>query len=94
MVTRRHQILGEVHGPDQTISLLDALKTFTINGAFLTYDDEVRGSLVAGNLADFDILDADLPTVPPEDLLGMSGRVLMTVVGGEVVNEKPGDAPN
>jgi predicted amidohydrolase YtcJ len=92
MVTRRHQISGEVHGPDQTVSLLDALKTFTINGAFLTYDDEVRGSLEAGKLADFVILDADLPNVPPEELLGMSARVLMTVVGGEVVFEKPGPA--
>lgn len=60
MVTRRHQISGEVHGPEQRIPRLEALKTFTINGAYLTHDEDVRGSLAAGKYADLVILDADL----------------------------------
>jgi len=90
MRTRKHQISGEVHGPEQRISLLDALKTYTINGAYLTYDDDVRGSLEAGKLADFVILDADLSRVPVDELLAMADRVLMTVVDGETVYRKPG----
>jgi predicted amidohydrolase YtcJ len=90
MRTRKHQISGEVHGPEQRISLLDALKTYTINGAYLTYDDDIRGSLEQGKLADFVVLDADLLRVPDEELLEMASRVLLTVVGGERVYQKPG----
>ena len=90
MRTRKHQISGEVYGPDQCISLYDALKTYTINGAYLTYDDDVRGSLKKGKLADLVILDADLMNVPDEDLLSMGSKVLVTMVGGRVVYLKQG----
>lgn len=90
MVTRKHQISGEVHGPEQRISLHEALKTFTINGAYLTFDDDLRGSLEAGKLADLVVLDADLTNVEPESLLTMSENVLLTMVGGEIVYRKPG----
>jgi hypothetical protein len=85
MVTRRSQRSTEVYGPDQRIPLEEALKTFTINGAYLTYDDPVRGSLTPGKFADFVILDADLLAASEEELLGMGSRVLMTVVGGRPV---------
>jgi predicted amidohydrolase YtcJ len=90
MVTRKHQISGEVHGPEQRISLLEALRTFTLNGAFLTYDEAIRGSLEVAKLADLVILDADLMNVSEEDLLEMGSRVLLTVVGGESIYTKPG----
>jgi predicted amidohydrolase YtcJ len=90
MVTRKHQISGEVHGPEQCISLLDALETFTINGAFLTYDDDIRGSLELGKLADLVVLDADLMNVNEEKLLDMGSKVLLTMVGGKTIYEKPG----
>ena len=90
MRTRRHQISGEVHGPEQRIPLLEALKTFTINGAYLTYDDDVRGSLTVGKYADLAILDADLMSVDDEELLEMGSRVLLTMVGDRVVYERQG----
>ncbi|MCH8287317.1 amidohydrolase family protein, partial [candidate division KSB1 bacterium] len=90
MVTRRHQISGEVHGADQRISLLEALKTFTINGSYLTYDDGVRGSLEAGKFADLVILDADLLNASEDELLEMSSKVLITMVGGNIVYQKLG----
>ena len=43
MVTRKHQISGEVHGPEQRLSFPEALQTFTRNGAYLTFDEDVRG---------------------------------------------------
>jgi predicted amidohydrolase YtcJ len=89
MVTRKHQISGEVHGPEQRISLPDALKTFTSNGAYLTFDDDVRGSLEPGKLADLVILDGDLLRMDPEDLLSMKDRVLLTMVGGRIVYRRP-----
>ena len=57
MVTRKHQISGEVHGPEQRISLLDGLRTFTLNGAYLTFDDDIRGSLEVGKLGDVLVLN-------------------------------------
>jgi hypothetical protein len=85
MRTRRSQISGKVYGPDQTIPLLDALRTFTLEGAYLTYDEAVRGSLEPGKLADLVVLDADLLNAGDEALLTMRSRVLITMVGGEIM---------
>ncbi|MDH3270540.1 MAG: amidohydrolase family protein, partial [Gemmatimonadota bacterium] len=90
MRTRRLQVSGVVSGADQTIPLQEALKTYTINGAYLTYDDEVRGSLEAGKLADLVILDADLLNVTDQELLSMGERVMVTLVGGRVEYEWEG----
>ena len=90
MRTRKHQISGEVHGAEQCISLLDALKTFTINGAYLTYDDDVRGSIETGKLADLVVIDADLLNATDEELLKMASKVVITMVGGKIMYQKPG----
>ena len=90
MRTRRHQISGEAYGAEQTIPLMDALATFTRNAAYLTYDETTRGTLTAGKLADFVILDADLLAAPDEALLTMSDKVLLTMVGGRVAYRKSG----
>jgi predicted amidohydrolase YtcJ len=90
MRTRRHQLSGEVYGTDQTISLHEALRTFTINGAYLTFDEKVRGSLEPGKLADLVVVDADLSTVKDEALLEMRSRVLVTMVGGDIKYRKEG----
>ncbi|UCC83929.1 MAG: amidohydrolase [Gemmatimonadota bacterium] len=90
MRTRVHEISGEAYGLEQTIPLIEALKTFTINGAYLTYDEEIRGSLEAGKLADLVILDADLLNAADEELLDMAARVLVTMVGGDIVYQRTG----
>ncbi|MDX1493108.1 MAG: amidohydrolase family protein, partial [Longimicrobiales bacterium] len=90
MRTRRLQVSGVVSGGDQTIPLQEALKTYTINGAYLTYDDDVRGSLEPGKLADLVIVDADLLAVPDEELLAMGDRVMLTMVGGSVEFRRDG----
>jgi len=90
MLTRRHQISGEVHGPEQRIPLLEALKTFTLNGAYLTYDDDVRGSLTVGKYADLVVVDADLTSAADEEFLEMGRRVLLTMVGGRIAYKKEG----
>ncbi|MHC4235139.1 MAG: amidohydrolase [Planctomycetota bacterium] len=95
MVTRKHQISGEAYGLDQRISLIDALKTFTINGAYLTYDEDLRGSLEAGKLADLVIIDADLLNAADAELLDMASKVLLTMVDGEIRYQKTGfDLPD
>jgi hypothetical protein len=92
MRTRKIQQSGKVYGPDQTIPLVDALKTFTINAAYLTYDERDRGSLTDGKLADLVIVGADLAGVPDEELLTMAGRVDLTMVGGAIMYQRDGFA--
>jgi predicted amidohydrolase YtcJ len=82
MITRRTQISGKVHGPAQTIPIVEALKTFTINGAYLTYDEGVRGSLTPGKYADLAVLDADLLRASEDEILAMGSKILVTMVGG------------
>lgn len=90
MRTRKDQLTGAVYGPDERLSFLDAMRVFTANGAFLTYDERERGSLEVGKLADLVVLDADLPNVPDDELPRMSSRILLTLVGGRVVYQKTG----
>ncbi len=92
MRTRRIQTSGKVYNADETISLTEALKTFTINAAYLTYDEQARGSLAAGKLADLVVLDADLANAPDAALLTMSQKVLLTMAGGKRAYEKSGSA--
>ena len=71
-------------GPDETPSREQALRLYTIGSAWFSFDDERRGTLEVGKLADFAILDQDFFTVPVDRI----GRTvsLMTVVGGKVVH--------
>ncbi|MBI4519737.1 MAG: amidohydrolase [Gemmatimonadetes bacterium] len=89
MMTREIETSGEVHGPEQRIPFLDALRTFTLNGAYLTYDEDVRGSLEPGKLADLVVVDANLLEGAPAEILEMASRVLVTMVGGEIVYRRP-----
>ena len=90
MRVRKGQISGQVFGADQRISLQEALKTYTINGAYLTYEDGLKGSLTVGKLADLAVIDGDLLRAPDDQLLTMASKVVMTMVGGQVKYQKPG----
>jgi predicted amidohydrolase YtcJ len=66
--------------PKGRISVEAALRHYTIDGAFATFDEGTRGSLSGGKLADFVVLSKDLRAIPPEQIL--SAEVLLTVMGG------------
>jgi predicted amidohydrolase YtcJ len=91
LLTRRDQATGRVYSKDETIGVMDALRTYTTHGAYLTYDDKARGSLEPGRLADLAILDLkgldDLET-NPELCFRMRDRVVTTVVGGKIVFQR------
>lgn len=74
---------GKVHGADQKISREDALKLNTINGAYLTFEENVKGSIEPGKLADFVILNQALMTVPDDQILAT--HALATYLGGKEV---------
>ena len=64
----------------------DALRAYTINGAYASFDDSIKGSLERGKLADIVLIDQDLTRIAPETI--RDARVLLTVVGGRIVFEK------
>jgi len=67
--------------PAGKISVEAALKHFTRDGAYASFDEEVRGTLTAGKLADFLVLSKDILTVPAAEIL--QTKVLLTVMGGK-----------
>ncbi|HEV2400407.1 MAG TPA: amidohydrolase [Candidatus Sulfotelmatobacter sp.] len=66
--------------PAGRISVEAALRHFTRDGAYATFDENQRGTLTTGKLADFVVLSKDILTVPPAELL--TTKVLLTVMGG------------
>jgi len=72
--------------PEQRISVEEALKAYTINNAYAVFEDDIRGSLEEGKLADITIFDRNLIEIPEEEILG--AEVLYTIIDGKVVFEK------
>jgi predicted amidohydrolase YtcJ len=78
---------GDVCGPDERVDLDTALRMHTINGAHASFEEELKGSIEPGKLADLAIVDADLRKVPATELRDLP--VSMTWVGGRLVAEAP-----
>ncbi|MDH5590442.1 MAG: amidohydrolase [Gemmatimonadota bacterium] len=84
MVTRK-DYSGRVWGPSQRITVDQALKVCTMNGAYASFEEDEKGSITAGKLADFVILAEDPHDVDPDRIKEI--RVVRTVVGGRTVHE-------
>ncbi|MBS1981441.1 MAG: amidohydrolase [Bacteroidetes bacterium] len=72
--------------PEQKISVEQALIAYTINGAYASFEEKIKGSLEKGKLADLAILNQNIFTLAPEKIREVN--VLQTMVGGKVVFEK------
>lgn len=81
LITREYQP-GETFYPQQQMLRMEALKAYTINGAYASFDEEIKGSLKVGKLADITILNQDLLTVHVSQI--KETEVIYTIVGGEV----------
>jgi predicted amidohydrolase YtcJ len=85
-VTRKNTA-GQVVGAREKITRAEALRIATINNAYVTYEEKVKGSIEPGKLADFVVLSADFLTVPEEQILQL--RPMATYVGGKKVFTAP-----
>jgi hypothetical protein len=69
--------------PQQKISVDDAIRAYTINNAYASFEEHEKGSIAGGKLADFVVLTDDIRTIPPAKISGV--KAFMTVVGGSIV---------
>ncbi len=73
--------------PEQKISVEQALRGYTYEGAFASFEEDRKGVLKPGMLADMVLIDRDLAAIPPETI--RDAKVLKTIVGGRVVYSRP-----
>ncbi|WP_084122705.1 amidohydrolase [Aquiflexum balticum] len=69
--------------PDQKMTREQALKSYTLDGAFAEFEENFKGSIEVGKAADFTVFDKNIMEVPEDEIL--STKVKMTVLGGKVV---------
>ncbi|HXG39238.1 MAG TPA: amidohydrolase [Bacteroidota bacterium] len=77
---------GSVFYPDQRMTREEALKSYTINAAYGAFEENIKGSLTPGKLADIVVLSKDIMTIPEDEI--PSTEVLYTIVGGKVAYKK------
>jgi predicted amidohydrolase YtcJ len=78
---------GSVFGPEQRLTREQALRSYTLHNAIAAFEEDVKGSLAVGKLADVTVLSRDILTVPDAEIRGT--RVDYTIVGGKVRYERP-----
>lgn len=83
MVTRRTEG-GDTIGPNQAIDVKQAIRTYTINGAYASFDEDRLGSIEEGKLADMIVLSGDITSVDVEEIKDI--RVLTTIMDGKAVH--------
>jgi predicted amidohydrolase YtcJ len=74
---------GKVFYPDQRMSRMEALKSYTTNGAYAAFEEDNRGSLKPGKFADITVLSKDILKIPEDEI--PTAKVAYTIVGGKVL---------
>ena len=69
--------------PGEKMSRELALRTYTINGAYAAFEEDLKGSIEVGKLGDFTILNKDIMLIDEDEILDTN--VEMTIIGGKVV---------
>lgn len=74
---------GQLLCIEEAVPIMDGIRAYTWNAAYLEGTEDTKGSIEAEKMADFVVLDRDITTEPHEAIL--EAKVLMTIIGGEVV---------
>jgi len=69
--------------PEQKIPLEEAVRGYTLNGAYAEFSERIKGSIEAGKLADLVVLTQNIFEIPPEEI--QNTGVKMTIVNGEII---------
>ena len=77
---------GKSIGQSQRVTVMEALRLYTVNSAYHSFDEDCLGSIEEGKLADFVILGRDILTIPKEEIKDIP--IDATIVGGKVVYER------
>jgi predicted amidohydrolase YtcJ len=81
---------GEPEGgyePAEKMTREQALRSYTLDAAYGAFQENIKGSIAPGKLADFTVFSQDIMTVPENDLL--KTQIAMTIVGGKVAYTRP-----
>jgi hypothetical protein len=81
-------INGEILNPDELMTRMEGLEAYTINAAYGAHEEDIKGSITVGKLADIVVLSHDILMVPEDEIL--DARVDLTIVGGEIVYKRDG----
>ena len=84
MVTRK-DMRGRVWGPSQRVTVTEAMRICTVHGAYASFEEDIKGTLEPGKLADFVILENDPHDVDPDSIVDI--KIIRTVLGGRTVYE-------
>ncbi|MEE8354834.1 MAG: amidohydrolase, partial [Candidatus Bathyarchaeia archaeon] len=84
-IARRTEVNNVQMGTEQSITREEAIRLYTINGAYHTFEETIKGSIEPGKLADLIVVDRDILTCPIDDI--REAKVLRTILGGKTVYE-------
>lgn len=73
---------GSVFFPEQRMSRQQALESYTVNPAYAAFEEDIKGTLTPGKLADITVFSKDIMTIPEEEIL--SAEVAYTIIGGKI----------
>jgi predicted amidohydrolase YtcJ len=74
---------GKAFYPDQRMSRIEALRSYTVANAFSAFEEDIKGTLARGKLADVTVLTKDITTIPEDQI--RTAKVAYTIIGGRVV---------
>ena len=84
-IARRTEVKGTLMGDEQRITREEAIRMYTISGAYHTFEECHKGSIEPGKLADMIVIDRDILACPEDDI--KDTKVLRTILGGKTVYE-------
>ena len=84
----RITITGEKFNPEHVMTRMEALQSYTINNAIAAFEEDLKGTLSPGKLADIVVLSRDILTIAEDEIPGT--EIDMTIIGGEVRHQREG----
>jgi len=85
-LVNRRSMYGQPIGLSQKISVMEALRLYTVNAAYHSFEEDLMGSIEPGKYADMVVLGRDILTVPTETIINIP--IDMTIVNGRIVYQR------